>query len=262
MVFQIALAHSLFKGPFDLLLCLIRKRELEIVDIPISEILDQFNEYMEVLEFIDCNQVGEFVAMASWLLELKSTEVLPVAEEVEEELENSREDLVQQLLSYKKYRDAACLLEERSRRWQQNYARLSNDCPRRERDLAEEPILDVELWDLVSAFGRIIQEAKQHLPTSIVYDDTPIHTHMMRIQQRLAENGVTTFSELFKPGMHKTTLVGIFLASLELVRNYHVRVEQYQLFGEIWLRPGEEWQQEIPLDDHITAISEEFSHSF
>ena len=68
---------------------------------------------------------------------------------------------------------------------------------------------------------------------------------MARIQDRLAENGVTSFSELFKPGMHKTTLVGIFLASLELVRNYRVEVEQYQLFGEIWLHPGEGWTREI-----------------
>ena len=243
MAFTLSL--DLFQGPMDLLLYLIRKQELNILDIRISDIIGQFIDYVEVLDYIDCSIAGEFIAMASWLLEMKSLEVIPCEEETVEELEDPREDLVHQLLDYKKFRDASCLLEERGRRWQQNYARLADDCPRRSRDLAEEPILDVELWDLVSAFGRIIREPKGNLPANIVYEETPIQAHMARIQERLQENGVTSFSELFKPGMHKTTLVGIFLASLELVRNYHVCIEQYQLFGEIWLRCGEGWSKEI-----------------
>ncbi|MDO4576106.1 MAG: segregation/condensation protein A [Planctomycetia bacterium] len=245
MPFKLTLG-TLFSGPVDLLLYVIRNHELQVTEISISEIIEQYTRFIDVLEFIDCNEVGEFIATASWLLELKSSEVLPNPEETEEEEEAPQPDLVRQLLSYKKYRDASALLEERGRRWQQNYARLSNDCPPRERDLAEEPIQEVELWDLVSAFGRIIQEARPNLPTSIIYDETPIHTHMQRIQQRLEENGVTTFSELFKPGMHKTAMVGMFLASLELVRNYRVTVEQHCLFGEIWLRPGDGWQCALP----------------
>lgn len=236
---------DLFRGPLDLLLFLIKRKELDVLTVRVSEIIDQFNEYVDILNYIDCDLAGDFIAMASWLLEMKSIESLPTEAEPVVEEEDPREDFVQQLLDYKKYRDAACLLEERGRRWQQNYARLANDCPPRTRDLAEEPILDVDLWDLVSAFGRIIKEPNGSVPTNIVYEETPIEAHMARIQERLAENGVTAFSELFKPGMHKTTLVGIFLALLELVRNYRVTVEQYQLFGEIWLRPGEGWTREI-----------------
>ncbi|MDO4568858.1 MAG: segregation/condensation protein A [Planctomycetia bacterium] len=248
-----AIQLDLFRGPLDLLLFLIRKRELNILDIRVSEIIDQFMVYVDTLQFIDCNLAGEFISTAGWLLEIKSIESLPGEEEAVVELDNPRDDLVQQLLDYKKYRDAACLLEERGRRWQQNYARAADDCPRRSRDLADEPILDVELWDLVSAFGRIIREPQRALPSNIVYEETPIETHMVRIQERLKENGSTSFSELFKPGMHKTALVGIFLASLELVRNYHVRVEQYQLFGEIWLRCGDDWSFELPQHAMITS---------
>jgi len=236
---------DLFRGPLDLLLFLIKRKELDILSVKVSEIIDQFNEYLDIIQFIDCDLAGEFVSMASWLLEMKVMEALPGESEPVIEEENPHEDFVRQLLDYKKYRDAACLLEERGRRWQQNYARLANDCPRKTRDLAEEPIVDVDLWDLVSAFGRIIKEPNGPVPTNIVYEETPIEAHMARIQDRLAENGMTSFSELFKPGMHKTTLVAIFLASLELVRNYCVEVEQYQLFGEIWLHPGEGWTREI-----------------
>jgi len=235
-----AVSLDIFRGPMDLLLYLVRKQELNIMEISISRITKQFLEYVVVLEFIDYNFAGDFIALASLLMEMKSFEVFPNNDEVEQEPEAPREDLVRQLLQYKEYRDAAYLLEERGRRWQQNYARLSNDCPPRGRDLAEEPIMNVELWDLVSAFGRIVQESSAIVPTTVIYDETPIYTHMQRIQQRLGQRGSMTFSELFQPGMHKSTLVGIFLATLELVRHFHVTVEQYTLFGEIWIHAGKE----------------------
>ena len=245
-----------FQGPFSLLEYLIRKAEIDILDVCLCDIIQQFRHYIEILTYIDCDCVGDFIAVAGWLLELKSSRALPQSVELEEEPEEPSSNLVEHLLNYKKFRDAASLLEERGRRWQQNYARLSNDCPRRTRDLAEEPILNVELWDLVSAFGRIMDTAKQQeLPPNILNDDTPVYAHMQRIQQRLADNGSTSFSELFKPGMLKTTLVGIFLGVLELVRHYHVVVEQYHLFGEIWLRPGEDWVCELPENADITSDS-------
>ena len=166
---------NVFRGPLDLLLYLVRKHEVEITDIPIATITDQYLEYLAVIEQLDVNAVGDFLAMASLLIEIKSQQVLPRSDEVEEELEDPRQELVRRLLEYKKYRDAASILEERSRSWQQHYPRLSTDLPRHERDLAGEPIQEVELWDLVSAFGRIMRETEAARPSSIVYDDTPIH---------------------------------------------------------------------------------------
>jgi segregation and condensation protein A len=154
--------------------------------------------------------------------------------------------LVHRLLEYKKYRDAASILEERGRVWQQHYPRLSTDLPGRVRDLAEEPIEEVELWDLVSAFGRIMRETEAARPSSIVYDETPIHVYMTRIQRQLIEKGRLIFRDLFQPAMHKSQLVGIFLAVLELVRHHRVRVDQNELFGEIWILPDRNCQ--MPLD--------------
>src|SRR3990172_1434982 len=106
---------DIFRGPLDLLLYLVRKHEVEIVDIPISEITEQYLGYLEVLERMDCNAVGDFLAVASTLIEIKSREVLPRSDEVDDDLEDPREELVRRLLEYKKYRDAATMLEERSR---------------------------------------------------------------------------------------------------------------------------------------------------
>ena len=162
-----------FRGPLDLLLYLVRKHEVDILDIPIAAITDQFLAYLDVLKQIDVNAVSDFVAMAALLIEIKSREALPRGDEVVEELDDPKQELVRRLLEYKEFRDAASVLEEQSRRWQQQYRRLANDLPPRSRNLADEPIHDVELWDLVSAFGRILRESVAVQPSSIVYDDTP-----------------------------------------------------------------------------------------
>jgi segregation and condensation protein A len=240
---------NMFRGPMDLLLYLVRKHEVEIVDIPIALITDQYLQYLTVLEQLDVNAVGDFLAVASTLIEIKSQQVLPRADEIQDEMEDPRKELVRRLLEYKKYRDAASLLEERSRQWQQHYPRMADDLPPRVRDLADEPIQEVELWDLVSAFGRIIRETEAAKPSSIVYDDTPIHVYMGRIHARLVEQGRLSFGELFEPEMHKSTLIGIFLAVLELVRHHHVRVDQNALFGEIWLRPDPKHTEPLDLSN-------------
>jgi len=227
-----------FRGPMDLLLYLVRKHEVEIVDLPIAEITEQFQAYLEILTQLDIDAVGDFLQMASTLVEIKSRMVLPHAGEEPEEIEDPRQDLVRRLLEYKKYRDAANMLEERSRAWREQHTRLANDLPPRERNLAEEPIHEVELWDLVSAFGRILRERQAVQPSNIVYDDTPIHVYMEQIHERLQREGRLSFRELFKPGMHKSSLIGHFLAVLELVRHHWARADQTDLFGELWVLPG------------------------
>jgi len=226
---------NIFRGPLDLLLYLVRKHEVEIRDIPIATITDQYLEHLAVLERLDVNAVGDFLAMASLLIEIKSQQVLPGGDEVDEQLDDPREELVQRLLEYKRYRDAASLLEERGRAWQQHYPRQGGDLPPRRIDPADQPIQEVELWDLVSAFSRVIRDTEATRPSNIVYDDTPIHVFMERIAEMLQQRDSVSFSELFTPEMHRSTMIGIFLATLELVRHCRVRVEQNDLFGEIWL---------------------------
>jgi len=224
-----------FRGPLDLLVYLVRKQELDIVDIPIATITDQFLQYLAVLQELDVDSVGDFLAMASTLIEIKSQHVLPRFDEVDDPIDDPRDELVRRLLEYKSYRDAASLLEERSRQWQLQYARLEGEDHSAQKDPQEQPIHEVELWDLVSAFTRILREQEFTQPSSIVYDDTPIHVYMMRIQTRLLERGRIAFTSLFDRAVHRSTLIGTFLAVLELVRHQRVAVEQKEPFDEIWL---------------------------
>ena len=224
-----------YQGPLDLLLHLVGKRELDVLDIPITQILEQYLDYLAILEQIDVNNIGDFLATASMLIEIKSFRALPDECVVEVEVETPKQELVKQLLEYKKYCDAARLLQKRSEFWQLRFPRLADDLPQRPRNLSEEPIQKIELWDLVSAFGRILQECLPQVKHEIIYDDTPITTHMNRIHRRLQMEKRIAFRQLFIPGQHKSTLVGIFLASLELVRHECAHVYQDINFGEIEL---------------------------
>jgi segregation and condensation protein A len=227
-----------FRGPLDLLLFLVKRQEVDIHDIPIARIAEQYLGYLDILEQLDVNAVGDFLEMASTLVEIKSQMVLPRAADEADVIEDPREELVQRLLEYKKFKDAASMLEERSRRWQQRYPRMGSDLPPRKFDPADQPIHELELWDLVSAFSRIVRDASAVKPTTIVYDDTPIHVYMQRIHQKLCERGECTFGEMFAAGMHKSALIGVFLSILELVRHHSVVCEQSETHGEIVVLPG------------------------
>ena len=228
---------TMYHGPLELLLYLVRKQELDILNIPIAVVTDQFLEYLEILKEIDINAVGDFIAIAGTLIEIKSYQVLPGPEEteVEHDTEAPKKDLVRQLLSYKVHSDHAAQLEERRRKWWKHYPRIADDLPVRRKNMAEEPIHEVELWDLVSAFGRVMRETAPQSQQNIVYDDTPITTHMKRIHYRLKREERISFRSLFDPGQHKSTLIGVFLAMLELVRHEYACVHQETLFGEIEL---------------------------
>jgi segregation and condensation protein A len=243
---------ELFRGPLDLLLYLIRKNELDVIDIQIAVVTEQYLEHLVVLEQLDIDGVGDFLDVASQLIEMKSRAALPGEAEVEVELEDPREDLVRRLLDYKQYRDAASMLEERSREWHERFPRMANDLPARQTSADQQPIQQVELWDLVSAFGRVLK-AKHAVagPESIRYDETPIHVYMQRIDHRLRRDGRTSFTAFFASSVHKSQLVGMFLAVLELVRHQHARAAQPSLFGEIWLEAGDK-----PLPTELVAVTD------
>jgi len=230
---------DVFRGPLDLLLFLVRKHEVDVCNIPIALITDQFIAHLEVLQQLDVNDVGDFLELASTLIEIKSQLVLPRGGEEAVSWDDPRDQLVARLLEYKRYKDAASMLDERSRDWQQHYPRLASDVAPRNIDPAGQPIREVELWDLVSAMGRVLRDSQAVTPATIVYDETPIQVYMQRIHGKLAADRRVAFSDMFQPGMHKSAIVGVFLAVLELVRHHDVRTEQNDLHGEIWIVPGD-----------------------
>ncbi len=256
MSFKISL--DIFRGPVDLLLYLVRKHEVEIADVSVAAVAQQFLDSVEMPHDLDLNGVGDFLEIASILTELKSRMVLPRAgEEIENQVDEIRQDLVRQLLEFKKFRDAASMLEECGREWQEHYARLTPDGPSRLVKADEQPEYDLQLWDLVGAFNRLLAENETPAGANIVYDDTPIHVYMTQIAGRLAAQVRVGFAELFPKPSHKSQVVSIFLALLELIRHQKVRVEQDDLFGEIWVVATEEVGRPIDPDevanyDHVS----------
>jgi segregation and condensation protein A len=222
----------------DLLLYLVKRNEVDIVDIPIALILEQFQDYLRAMELLDVERAGDFLVMAATLMEIKSRLLLPRSEGPAEEPDDPRRELVRQLLEYKKFKDAAALLESQAER---QSTRLTRQPVPAEAPAApgQQPLRPVELWDLVSAFGRLMRETLALQPQQIVMDQTPIHVYAERILERLAGQARLPFSAVFTPPHQRARLVGLFLAVLELCKTRQVRAEQPDPFGEIWLAAGE-----------------------
>lgn len=239
-----------FRGPMDLLLYLVKHNEVDIHDIPIAKIAAQFLAYLDVVKMIDVEWAGDFLVMAATLMEIKSKLLLPREEAERAEDDDPRLELVKQLIEYKKYKEAAALLEEQAEKQLTRLPRQAMERPAL--DPAQQPLRKVELWDLVSAFGRLMRETIALAPKSIVLDETPIQVHMERILQRLAQRGRLLFSELFLPPHTRGRLLGMFLAVLELIKSRRILAEQPTSFGDIWvtLAPAEELNiMEGPGDD-------------
>jgi len=222
-----------FRGPMDLLLWLVKHNEVDIYDIPIATILEQFNAYLDVIQWIDVELAGEFLVMAVTLMEIKSRLLLPRAPEAEPEDDDPRLELVKQLIEYKKYKEAAALLDQQAEKQLTRLPRLPSERPTF--DPAQQPLRKVELWDLVSAFGRLMRETIALQPKQIVMDETPIQVHMERILERLRHAGRLSFADLFTPPHTRGRLLGIFLAILELIKGRKIHAEQAEPFEPVWI---------------------------
>jgi segregation and condensation protein A len=232
MEYQVELES--FRGPLDLLLYLVKHNEVDICNIPIAKIADQFLGYINVLQLIDVDWAGEFLVMAATLTEIKSRMVLPRVEEEAEDEDDPRQELVRQLIEYKKFKDAAALLDAQAEKQLTRVPRQPLEMPAAQTP-DQQPLRRVELWDLVSAFGRLMRETAALQPRQIVIDDTPQQVHQERILERLSTAQRLSFTELFEPPHTRGRLLGIFLAILELSKALSIEAEQADAFGEIWI---------------------------
>jgi segregation and condensation protein A len=176
---------------------------------------------------------GDFLVMAATLMEVKSRVLVPAEPTGDEDSgPDPRRELVKQLLEYRKFKDAAAALEDRAERHHTRVARVPPDeaaSPERV------PVRTVELWDLVSAFARLMRETQALRPTTIAIDDTPQHVYEELIRDKVRAAGRVPFRELFGPPYRRARLIGLFLAVLELIKNRELRLDQPESFGDIWL---------------------------
>jgi segregation and condensation protein A len=222
-----------FRGPLDLLLYLVKRDEVDIRDIPIARVADQFKHYLDLLTLIDVEHAGDFLVMAATLMEIKSKMLLPQAEASPEEKEDPRRELVRQLIQYKRFKEAAAVLQEWAEQQSQRLSRVPPPAPAARPGVP--PLKPVELWDLVSAFGRLMRETTTSQPQAIVVDHTPLHVHMDYVLERLAQCPRLPLSALFVPPHTRSRLVGLFLAVLELAKMRRIAPEQSTAFADICL---------------------------
>ena len=224
---------DVYSGPLDLLLYLIRREEVDIHDIPIARITEQYCAYVETLKQLDPDLAGEFLVMAATLMEIKTRMLLPHPEGDQDEVEgfDPRAELVRQLLEYKAFKDAASELRAAADEQALRFPRRPVEIVGQDdvRDLEE-----VQLWDLVEAFSALMTAiGREGQEARILYDDTPLELHADDIMDRLRRDGNMTFREVFAGRVNRSEVIGLFLALLELVRRRQVFVEQQQTFGEI-----------------------------
>jgi segregation and condensation protein A len=263
-----------YSGPLDLLLFLVRRNEIDLADIPIARLTEQYLEFIKLLEEVDINLTGEFLVMAATLLEIKSAMLVPKVEEPGKEggnvatVENPldpRYELVQQLLSYKRLKDAAALLDKRRETWEMRFARKPPMAPARPRMTLdqeyEEPaadlVVDLEdahILDLCNAFARIMESIGQNTSHNVTYDDTPITLHADDIVDRLKRDGLSgemTLQKIFEGRTGRGEMIGLFLATLELVRQKRLVVVQDAPGSEIRLKLRPEADQHASEDKTV-----------
>ncbi|MER3415842.1 MAG: chromosome segregation protein ScpA [Gemmataceae bacterium] len=232
--YRVRLDH--FQGPLDLLLYLVRRQEVNILDIPIARIAEQFLDFLQALQALDLDGIGEFLVMAGTLMEIKSRMLLPAMEREDGESEDPRVELVRQLVEYRRYKEAAQLLEERAR----DRARcLPRPAAAWNEQSDERTPEQVEIWDLVSAFGRLLRQAETPVVSELPEDQPPLHHVMEGILAVVRQRGRVEFADVFQPPRTRLRLVSTFIALLELVRHGQLRVEQTEPFGAIWITAGE-----------------------
>jgi segregation and condensation protein A len=233
---------DIFSGPLDLLLFLLKRDELDIQDIPLVRVTDQYLAYVRLLEQIDPNTAGDFLVMASTLIEMKSRALLPTPPlDGDNEEEDARIALVRQLLEYKRFKDAARALGSAADERSKKFARRPADLPP---ELQGVELEEVEVWDLLSAFGRTMTAIGRGPGFHEVrYDDTPVEVYAEEISQALSCRGTLTFQGLFENRLSRAEVVGLFLALLELIRKRRVRAEQERTFGTIYLFALEEIEE-------------------
>lgn len=240
-----------FCGPLELLLHIVRREELALSELPLAQIANQYLEYLEVLVELSIDDVADFIEIASVLIEMKAKAAVPQQTETDDGTsagpvaETADNDLVARLIEYRRIRDASSILDEQSQRWQLRYSRLANDLPTRRTGVGEQPLEPIEVWDLVSAFGRILRERQPPPSESVVYDDTPIHTYMERIHGLVRDQQRIELTSLFQKGMHKSALVAMFLATLELTRHYGLTTDQLDAGHPLYLVAGEGFKPEL-----------------
>src|SRR6267142_2310214 len=245
-----------YEGPLDLLLDLIRRQQIEIKDIPIATITQQYLSYMEKARELDIDLGAEFVYMAATLIHIKSKMLLPVDPELQKMApeEDPRQELVDRLLEHERFKNAAQMLQQKrlieENVWSnpQIQSYLSED---------EDPGLQVTLFDLVKAFGEILDRVKNRPVYEVIGEDISVPDmilHLTSLLRRAGKDEPVRILPLFERQRSVRAMISMFLAVLELVRRQAVLLVQTEAFGEIALKKSGRFEEAVADQDAIAEV--------
>jgi segregation and condensation protein A len=228
---------SEFEGPLDLLLFLIRKNEINIYDIPIAQITEQYLEFLRYAEALDLDEVSEFQAMAALLLYIKSRTLLPVEMDLDDDMADPRQELVDRLIEYQKFKKLSDLMEEKEKEaeWVVERRKLQRALPFTDGELWEK----VDIWDLLKTFSTMMK----HLPGERIYDmyeEVTVNEKTTLLMELLENKGECSFTDLIIRSRSEMDIVCAFLAILEAVKVRMIVIYQNRMFGDILIKSNAE----------------------
>ena len=220
--------EDIFEGPMDLLVHLIKKNELDIYDIPISKVTEQYLQYLEWMKILNIDTAGDFIVMASTLAHIKSRMLLPASEDEMDE-DDPRQELIRPLLEYLQMKSAAEQLAERQILGEKTFVRRLDQ--KEFLDIDQQPYIKVGLFELIDAFQKILEKIPGDQRIEFTADKISVKERITQITDILESKGSTTFEELFSEKPDKTEVIVTFLAILEMVKLALVRIVQHAQTG-------------------------------
>jgi segregation and condensation protein A len=223
---------DIFEGPLDLLLHLIKQNQLDIYDIPIALITEQYLEYIKIMKALDLTIAGEFLVMAATLMHIKSRMLLPApVEEEEEEGEDPRAELVLRLVEYKRFKEAAVHLSQQPLLERDVFIR-----PPHEMEIIEDGEIEADLFHLIDALRELLERQEMEAFHEVTLDAVTLREKIRELYERLqGVREAIAFSDLFPPFASRVELIVTFLALLELIKSGMLRAFQREVFGPLWV---------------------------
>ncbi len=228
---------EMFEGPLDLLLFLIKKDEVNIYDIPVAQITRNFLEFVEMAKELKLHTAGDFILMAATLMKIKARMLLPVEEGTDEEVEDPRSELVNMLLEYKRFKEAAFALGEREHQQRPYFYRQAGAPPEETSDpggLLE----DIKLYDIMLTFKYLLQNYEEPAMHAVELEEVSLSEQINFILTRLETDPKLRFSSLIERFQSRLVIVVTFLAILEMLRAQQIKVRQTKLFDDLIISRG------------------------
>lgn len=224
---------DVFEGPLDLLIYLIKKSHLNVYDIPIAEVVEQYLQYLELMKLLDINIASEYLLMTANLINIKSKMLLPRDPESEEIEEDPRDELVRKLMEYEKFKEAASFLRHKEVERNKYFNRPKVDCK------DTEVYIEASIFDLISAFKSALKEVPKNIFFEVVKEEFTVEDKIHELLHLLLGQENVSLEKLFASAKSKMEIVVLFLAILELIKIREVAAVQKVLFGPILIARSE-----------------------